>query len=123
CYFTGAAQVVDFTPYHYDNGIGREDSYAGCLYLTTLDCFYNNNVFKDCSNGVTSHPGIVGFQAIGNSGTAEVGVFSRAKTAIISNNNMVVTRSGVTVAAFHDDTLISGNVIQQSGTGAFDAIS
>jgi len=111
CYFYKGQQHIDFSNNRYDTDIGND----GITSVTAQNLVVNSCTFVDCSDGFTTHPGTYNLTAVGNTfDGCNTGIRVRSRRSLISGNNITISRTGLVLSAFYEDTLISNNNITQA---------
>lgn len=108
---TGEWQAIDFTGYLLPNDLGYSDqgtSWSTVQYMTVRD-----NIFFNCKEAATTHPGTAYFTFTGNEATGGLtGVRVRSMNNRISNNRLENARAGIALSSFVNRSAIHGNTLR-----------
>jgi hypothetical protein len=123
CTFVGEAQTIDFTPNNFSpaadigGSFDSASSWLTCQFMKVTNC-----TFRNCSDGLTSHPGTYMLEVRNNTiDGGSVGVRARSKSSIITDNAIFTSRTGVVLGAFPHDSLVADNQITQIVSAAMAA--
>lgn len=120
CDFKGGQQTIDWT-----SGINSNDPFYisdDLDGLTTQLIGAHNCNFDDCSDAATSHPGTyICFFHDNICTNVNNGFRGRSRNMSIQGNMIKAASTGIALSAFYEDTLVSGNNIQQVSIQRFGA--
>ncbi|WP_405216963.1 NosD domain-containing protein [Agrococcus sp. Ld7] len=108
----GDWQAVDFTSFGERDFGESEDA---TTWRTTQQIRVVDNVFNNCSDGITTHPGTYDATISGNIvRSSATGARIRSRRNLLCGNSFETSRAGLVVSSFFDETIVSSNRIRRT---------